>query len=204
LISQALPPDRVQVWASQLAANDFPPVCAMTGRSAETWRKFTFSTPPAWTYALIPLICLGVLGVIIAGAIIYGVSERATGHLPLTRSSSRTVGLAVWIPIALLIASPVAWVFAFVFGAGSDSPVFPIFFLGGFLLLLAGLVGRLVGTPLIIPRARVYPVQPGQYDRLVEIRNVNPAFVAAVQQHQHARYAQAYAPQAVPLPPESK
>lgn len=175
----------------------------MTGRPAETWRKFTFSTPPAWTYALLPLVCLGLLGVIIAGAIIYAVSERATGHLPLTRSSSRTVALAIWIPVALLIASPVTWVLAFIFGSGSESPVFPALFLGGFLLLLAGLVGRLVGTPLIIPRARVNPVQYGQYDRLVEIRNVNPVFVAAVRQHQQARFAQAY-PQQAPYLPESK
>jgi hypothetical protein len=197
------PPDRVQVWASQLAANDFPPVCAMTGRPVETWRKFTFSTPPSWTYALLPLICLGVFGVAIAAAVIYSVSERATGHLPLTRSSSRTVGLAIWVPVALLIASPVAWVLAFVFDSGSQSPVFPTFFLLGAALLLAGLLGRLVGTPLIIPRARVNPMQYGQYDRLVEIRNVNPAFVTAVRQHQHARYAQAYPPQAPHLP-ESK
>ena len=197
------PADRVQVWASQLAANDFPPVCAMTGRPAETWRKFTFSTPPAWTYALLVLICLGVLGLAVAAIIIYAVSERATGHLPLTRSSSRTVALAVWLPLGLIIASPVAWVLAFIFGSSSDSPVFPLFFLGGFLLLLAGLLGRLVGTPLIIPRAKVNPMQYGQYDRLVEIRNVRPAFVAAVRQHQQARYAQAY-PQQAPYLPESK
>ncbi len=175
----------------------------MTGRPAETWRKFTFSTPPGWTYALIPLICLGVLGLVIAGAVIYGVSERATGSLPLTHSSSRTVGLAIWTPVALLVASPVAWVLAFVFGSAKDSPVFPIFFLIGAAFLLAGLLGRLVGTPLIIPRARVSPMQSGQYDRLVEIRNVNPAFAAAVRQHQQARYAQAY-PQQAPYLPESK
>lgn len=175
----------------------------MTGRPAETWRKFTFSTPPAWTYALLVLICFGVFGVIVAGAIIYAVSERATGHLPLTRSSNRTVALATWIPVALLIASPIAWVLAFVFGSSSDSPVFPIFFLLGVAFLLAGLLGRLVGTPLIIPRAKVNPVRYGQYDRLVEIRNVHPAFITAVQQHQQARFAQAYPAQA-PLAPESK
>ena len=51
-------PDRVQIWASQLAANDFPPVCAMTGRPAETWRKFRFATPPDWAYALLALVVL--------------------------------------------------------------------------------------------------------------------------------------------------
>ena len=52
-------PDRIQIWASQLAANDFPPVCAMTGRPAETWRKFRFATPPDWAYALLALVVLG-------------------------------------------------------------------------------------------------------------------------------------------------
>jgi hypothetical protein len=199
------PPDRVQVWASQLAANDFPPVCAMTGRPAETWRKFTFSTPPAWTYALLVLICLGAIGLAIAAIVIYAVSERATGHLPLTRASRRTVGLAVWLPISLIIASPVSWVIA-IFAGSATSGTSPIPFLilvGGFFLLLAGLVGRLVAMPFICPRGKVYPLQYGQYDRLVEISNVAPAFVAAVVQHQHARFAQAY-PSQSPLLPESK
>ena len=44
------PSNRVQIWASQLAANDFPPVCAMTGAPAEAWRKFTFSKTPPWAF----------------------------------------------------------------------------------------------------------------------------------------------------------
>lgn len=164
----------------------------MTGRPAETWRKFTFSTPPAWTYALLVLICLGVIGLVIAGAIIYAVSERASGHLPLTRSSKRLANLALWAPIALLIASPVAWIIALIFGSANNSPIFPIFFFAGIFLLLAGLVGRLVGTPLINPRGKVAALQPGQYDRLVQISNVSPAFVTAVQQHQQARAQAAY------------
>ena len=172
----------------------------MTGRPAQAWRKFTFSTPPAWTYALLVLICLGVIGVVIAGVIIFAVSERATGHLPLTRSSKRLVDSAFWVPIALILASAVAWLIAFVFGASDNqSPVFPIFFLLGIALLLAGLLGRLVGTPLIGPRGKVFSIQPGQFDRLVQITNVSLAFVTAVRQHQHARYAQAYAQ---PGPPQ--
>ena len=191
------------MWASQLANNDFPPVCAMTGRPAETWRKFTFSTPPLWTYALLVLLCLGILGVVIAAAIVYGVSERATGHLPLTRSSSRIVGLSFWIPIIVITLSPIAWIVAFAAGGNNDSPVFPILFFLGVLFLLGGLLGRLLLTRLVGPRGKVYPLQYGQYDRLVEISNVAPAFVTGVQQHQHARFAQAYAPQ-TPLQPESK
>ena len=113
------PQDRVQVWASQLAANDFPPVCAVTGAPVETWRKFRFSTPPPWAYAFLGLIALG---------------------------------------------------------------------------------------PLVSIRAKV-TMQPGYYDKLVELRNVHPAFVAAVNQMHQARMAQQAAmqpPANIPLPPESK
>jgi hypothetical protein len=60
--------------------------------------------------------------------------------------------------------------------------------------------------PLVSPRAKVI-VQPGYYDKLVEIRNVHPAFVAAVIQAHQARAAQYVAAplQAAPppLPPGS-
>jgi hypothetical protein len=88
------------VWSSQLAANDFPPVCAMTGAPAETWRKFTFSTFPSWAVALLPLICLGLLPLFIG---LYAVSRRATGRLPLTRASSRRVALGAGIPAGLIL-----------------------------------------------------------------------------------------------------
>jgi hypothetical protein len=104
LASQTPPsePDRVLVWSSQLAANDFPPVCAMTGAPAETWRKFSFSTTPAWAVALLPLVCLGLLPLFIG---LYAVSRRASGRLPLTRASSRRVALASWIPAGLILVS---------------------------------------------------------------------------------------------------
>ncbi|HEV2034500.1 MAG TPA: hypothetical protein VGU71_09930 [Candidatus Dormibacteraeota bacterium] len=75
----------------------------------------------------------------------------------------------------------------------------------GVLMLIAGLVGRLVVTPLVCPRGGV-TLQPGYPDKLVEIRNVHPAFVAAVTQIHQARaqqYASMQAPANVPLPPGS-
>lgn len=174
----------------------------MTGRPAETWRKFTFSTPPAWTYALLVLICFGALGIAIAAAIIYSVSERATGHLPLTKDSRRLVGLALWIPVGLIIASPIFWIAAFpLSSAGSD--LAGVFVWLGILALVFGLIGRLAITRFVGPGGKVFALQPGQYDRLVEISNVHPAFVTAVRQHQHARFAQGYGQQAAQLP-ESK
>jgi hypothetical protein len=205
--------DRVQVWASQLAANDFPPICAVTGRPAETWRKFRFATPPPWTYALLLLILvIGILGLIVAGIVQSAVSQRATGHLPLTRASSRLVGLAQWIPAGLIIGSIALWTLvaiAAIAGVDAGDPNASGFgalsIVLGILLLLAGLVGRLVVMPLVGPRARV-TVLPGYYDKLVELRHVHPAFVAAVTQiHQaRAQQYQSMPPAAnVPLPPGS-
>jgi len=58
------------------------------------------------------------------------------------------------------------------------------------LFLVAGLIGRLVVTPLISPRAKVMEVAPGQTDRIVELRNVHPLFVAEVLQRQQAHAMQ--------------
>jgi hypothetical protein len=178
----------------------------MTGRPAETWRKFDFSTPPRWAYALLILVCLGGLGFIAFAIVMTLVAQRASGYLPLTRASRRTVALAFWIPVGLLIAVPVCWLAALSVGASSsnDPTLSTIAVVLGFLglfVLIAGLVGRLVIGPLLIPRAKVMEQAPGYNDRLVELRNVHPAFVAAVQQLQQTRAPQiGYVPQAPLLP----
>ena len=162
----------------------------MTGRPAETWKKFKFATPPDWTYALLILVCLGGLGFIAFTIVVAVVSQRASGFLPLTRSSGRTVTLAFWIPVALLIAWPVFWVVAATFAFSSNDPTASVIagvsFWLGVLCLVAGLIGRLVVMPLISPRAKVMEPPPGQTDRIVELRNVHPLFVAAVLQRQQA------------------
>lgn len=163
----------------------------MTGRPAETWRKFNFRTPPAWTYALLVLVCIGLIGIIVFGIVVSLVSARASGHLPMTRSSRRLADLGLWVPIVLIFGSFALWTGQVVAatanldaGDANAGSFGAVLFLVGFLMILGGLVGRLVVTPLIVPRARVSE-QPGYYDKLVELRNVHPAFVAAVQQ-QHA------------------
>jgi hypothetical protein len=191
-------PDRVQIWSAQLVANDFPPICAMSGRPAETWRKFRFATPPDWAYALLLLVCLGGLGIIAYAVVIAVVARRATGFLPLTRSSSRTVMLALWVPVGMIIAWVVLWVAAAIIGLPSSDQtlitIAAILFWVGVFALLGGLVGRLVIMPLICPRAKVMEQLPYQYDKLVELRNVNPAFVAAVNQMHAARQQQVMPP----------
>ncbi|HEY4889680.1 MAG TPA: hypothetical protein VIJ58_14060 [Candidatus Dormibacteraeota bacterium] len=201
--------DRVRVWAAQLAANDFPPTCAMTGAPAETWRKFQFSTAPAWAYLLLLLVCSGV-GVLISLLIMYLVSRRASGYLPLTKASSRRIALASWIPGGLVIGTIAIWVLAAIVGNSSNNAttgaVAAVLVILSLLTLLAGFVGLLVVRPLIGPRGTVMEQQPGQFDRVVELRRVHPAFVAAVNQLHQARAAQYAAmqpAQGVPLPPGS-
>ena len=164
----------------------------MTGAPAETWRKFRFATAPIWARAL------SVLGAVIA-------AERASGFLPLTKASSRLVGFARWIPRGLMIGSVLLWI-AIVIGAvasvGATAPnagdIAGMLVFVGLLLLVGGLVGRFVAMPLICPRGRV-TVPPGYRDKLVELRNVHPAFVATVMQIHLERVQQAN----VPLPPMS-
>jgi hypothetical protein len=200
--------DRVQVWASQLWANDFPPICAMTGRPAETWRKFKFSTPPTWAYILLFLICLGGLGLIAYAVTITLVAQRASGYLPLTRTASQTVSLTTWVPGGLLIATVSLWFVALVvgiFATGSTaSTVIGVLLILSVLTLLGGLVGRLVVKPLVCPRAKVMELAPGQTDRIVELRNVSAPFVDAVRRLQQGRAAQYTSQVPNQFPPQSK
>jgi hypothetical protein len=170
----------------------------MSGRPAETWKKFNFATPPDWAYALLILVCLGGVGVIAFAVVVALISQRASGYLPLTRSSARTATLAFWVPIGILIAWAVCWLSWIVVAVLSvndpnASGLAAVFFLVGAVCLFLGLLTRLIITPLVSPRAKVLPIAPGYSDRIVELRNVHPAFVAAVQQRQQARAAQ-YAP----------
>jgi hypothetical protein len=197
-------PDRVQVWASQLSANDFPPVCAISGRPAETWKRFKFATAPTWAYWLLLLVCAGGLGFIAYAIATAAVAQRASGYLPLTHSSSRTATLAFRVPTGLLIAWIVAWAAAAGIGYWSTDPnvstIGGVSFGLGFLFLGAGLVGRLIVAPSVRPRAKVMEMAPGQNDRIVELRNVHPNFVSAVNQVHLSRMAR---PPQVPTLPGS-
>ncbi|HZQ49603.1 MAG TPA: hypothetical protein VFB69_04770 [Candidatus Dormibacteraeota bacterium] len=186
-------PDRIQIWSSQLAANDFPPVCAMTGRPAEVWRKFNFRAPPTWVYFLLFLIVIGLIGLIIFGVVENAVSEKASGHLPLTRAAQNRIRLFLWTVVALLPASIVLLIAGAALGAGTDSStsgVGALCILLGALAFVAFIVGALTRSLFTGPRAKVYPPQPGYTDKIVELYKLHPAFVAAVQQQHAARAAQ--------------
>ncbi len=186
-------PDRVQIWASQLEANDFPPVCAMTGRPGEVWRKFKFSTPPTWVYALLILVCIGGLGIILYAVIVTLVSQKASGQLPLTKASRNRLNAYIGVVVALLPASFVLFFAGLAVGSNNDSTssaIWIVLVITGLLLFVLFVVGALARS-LFGPRGKVMEPQPGQLDRLVELRNVHPAFVAAIQQQHAARMAQA-------------
>jgi Na+-transporting methylmalonyl-CoA/oxaloacetate decarboxylase gamma subunit len=177
------PSDRVTVWQSQLAANDFPPVCAMCGQPAETWQKFNFSTAPPWAY--------WVGGVILATAM----ARRASGYLPLTRACAQKIKLVRWTFAGVLLFAFACWITALVLGLslGSDatwSGIALVLLLVGILALLVGLVGRVLARRSYGPTAKVMDQQYGQYEPVVELQRVHPNFVMAVQQLQQARAKQ--------------
>ena len=177
------PPDRVTVWQSQLAANDFPPVCAMCGAPAEAWRKFSFSTAPPWA--------LLVGGVILATAM----ARRASGYLPMTRACVQKLRLIRWTFAGLLLLPFALWFAAAVVGSslGSDptwSGVATVLVLLGILLLLIGLLGVVLVRSMLGPTGKVMEQQYGQYEPVVELQRVHPTFVTAVLQMQQARAAQ--------------
>jgi hypothetical protein len=187
---------RVQIWAGQLAVSDFPPVCAMTGRPAQVWRKFSFRTPPGWVYALLVLLVLGLVGLIIFALVEYAVSEKASGHLPLTKAARNRLVIVVSVIVALLPAGIILLIAGAAFGAGTDSTTSGIGALAiwvGVLAFIAFIVGALTRS-LWGPRAKVFPAQLGFADKIVELRNVHPNFVAAVMQQHATRAAQLSAP----------
>jgi hypothetical protein len=168
----------------------------MTGAPAQTWRKFRFVTAPTWAYLLLLLFCTGI-GLVL-GVLIYLLSFRASGHLPLTHASSRKLTLVFWIPLGLLALTLVLWIASAVVGFTSTdqtgATVAVLMLLLGFVTFLVGGVGRFVITPLTGPRGKVMERQPGQFDELVELRRVHPAFVQAVRQMHAARAAQSASP----------
>jgi len=186
----------VQVWRSQLTANDFPPVCAMTGAPAETWRKFTFTSTPPWAFLL------GALG---AAAF----SSRVTGYLPLTRTSSKRVTIARsvffgFIPLAILFWVASAMVLPEPNGDATRGAIAGFLFLFGLAAFGIAIIGILVGRNSFGPSGKI--IERREYNQpIVELGRVHPVFVGAVQQHQQARAAQVQAaqPPPPPRPPES-
>lgn len=169
----------VKVWRSQLAANDFPPVCAMSGAAAETWRKFDFADSPWWAF---------FLGGIVLSTL---TARRATGYLPLTRASAKSIGLVRWSPIAPVGLMLVFWATAAAAWAigptgATPSAIVAYFGLFGSFFMVGAIVAFLL-THRFGPRGYVMAPRPGEYEHIVELSNVHAAFVSAVVELQERR-----------------
>lgn len=171
---------KVLVWQTQLMANDFPPVCAMTGAPAETWRKFTFSKTPGWAFL--------VGGALLSAAL----TERISGYLPMTHASVQRMRTARFAFGGLLIAGLVLWIGWIFLASNSGNAMLWALFAIGLAAMLAGLIGLSASRKVLGPSGKLLDQQPGYYNlRMIEIGNVHAAFAAAVQQHQQMRAQQA-------------
>jgi hypothetical protein len=165
----------------------------MTGAPAETWRKFRFESHSA----------LGIPFDVLTGGF-FGAGyfstrgRKAKGRLPLTNRARRRMRMATWIPLSAIPISLLLVVTAYSLPSWIKGAAGVL----GLVVLLAGLIGFLIARSLIGPKGKVIPRPPGIDDQLVELRNVHPAFVIAVQQMQQARAAQ-YSSTYPPLPPGS-
>jgi hypothetical protein len=182
------PPGRIVVSAAQFAAGDFPPVCAMTGQPAETRRRFRFFRAPAWAVGFTFLMCVGV-GFLVTGILIFLVARKVTGYLPLTSASSRRLAQVMRVSVVFVALGAILLIAAASLSATGDplAHLTAILLLAfGLMLFLIGFTGLQVGLqmlkPLYGPTAVVLPRPPGHKETWIELRNVHPAFVAAVQQ----------------------
>ena len=148
----------------------------MTGRQAETWRRFSFSTAPAWSFWV---------GGILAAAL---TARRANGYLPLTKASAKSLRVLTWGAVALVPTAVVLWIVAALVQSGTAAFALVVF---GGAALLVGVIALSIIRRTYSPRGKVLEPQPGHYQSLVEIHNVHPAFVTAVQELQRMRAQQA-------------
>ena len=174
----------------------------MTGAPAETWRKVRFRSPPLRVALSLVVEVLGLGG--------FG---EPSGYLPLTRASSRHLSLFNWARRGLIAGLALLWILGYFLGVSIASTVHLTsnagwygLFLVGSLSALIGTLGWLVVRSLKCPGGKVLRAKRGRNDHEVELRNVHPAFVAAVTQIHQARAQQYPAMQAqanVSLPPGS-
>ncbi len=184
------------VPATQFTAGDFPAICAMTGLPAETRRRFRFFRAPGWSIVFVFLICAGV-GFLISGLLIFLVADKVSGYLPLTWASARRLGLLMRVSVGIVGVALVMLIAAAYLATAGES----LTQLASVLLVAAGLpvflfgftglqVGLQVLKPVYGPTAVVLPLDAAHPGRWIELRNVHPQFVAAVQQQHAARAAQ--------------
>ena len=114
-------------------------------------------------------------------------ARRAAGYLPLTKTSARNLRLMTWGLVALLPLAVLLWTTAAFVQSGTVAFALVVF---GMAALLVAVLGLGIVRRLYAPTGKVLEPQPGYYQSLVELNNVHPAFVSAVQQLQQMRAQQ--------------
>lgn len=181
------PSVRLRVWASQLAKDDFPRVCVYSGEPADAWWWFRPFTTFKWAVPFLFLLLLLVVGFVVTGPLGYLLARRAGGHLPMKAVYARRLWLLPRVSAAILAAGVAIFVAAL--HAPLDNVVLGLAGIVALTLspivILIGLLGVQLGLQVawnpLAPRGKVFARKPGDPDRIVEISNVHPAFVAAAQ-----------------------
>ena len=93
----------VTMWAHDFEMRNVPPVCTMSGRTAECWARFAFRSQPREAAA--PTMAAHLLAGGLIGAVLEDlVALRAKGQLPLTRRMRLVLRLARLTPALMLVA----------------------------------------------------------------------------------------------------
>jgi hypothetical protein len=188
---QAPPPGTVAIWATDLETWTLPRVSVISGRPAEDWVTITYRTAPMEAR-------------VVSSAVAAMVATSVRCHLPVTRSEKTSIQLVRWFPRVLVLLVLVS-----IFGGCAECSLTPpdwsgvgafLFLLGCLALVPALLLWKFV-PDLAVPRATVYETPP-YGAKLVELRNVSPAFIQAVEQLHLARH-EAYKQSPSPTQPPS-
>jgi hypothetical protein len=146
----------------------------MTGGPAETWHRFIFTS--RWTDG-------SQRGV-----------RRAAGYLPMKKSASAVIKFLDAATGLLMLSFILNVAYFFIHRSYVNDPdlsaIAGTFGLIGIATFVIGIAALVLRKTSVGPVADVMGSQPGQTDRIVELRHVHPAFAAAVQLQHAARLAQ--------------
>lgn len=138
-------------------------------------------------------MCAGI-GFLVSGLLIFLVAEKVSGYLPLTSASVRRLSVPMRVSITLLLVALGMFISAVILattGAQLAQLASLVLASTGLWVFLFGFLGLQAGfgivKPLYGPTAVVLPRQAAYPGTWIELRNVHPAFVAAVEQ-QHASW----------------
>ena len=165
-------------WAEDLKAGRLPHVSPISGQPSERSRRYHFRTGTTLSWVL------GVIGVafcgLLPGVIMFILlAHRASGPLFLTADELRSIRVKQAITWGLLLLGLVFFIASYALSANANAPT-GLLFLLALVCVLAFVVCLLVVLPRVGPKATVREAAPGRLT--VELRNIHPAFAAAVQQ----------------------